>query len=166
MGNTSAAAPFAAGELRKEAVDAARRSGELHEIDLGVLLERAEDPSEMLGYTAAERQELLTRVRQAISDVAASRERAQLRERRLRRSADRLQEQAWQALAAGRDDHARQVMAWQATIRLHITELNAEQAALHASQERLSVLAGELQEDMAAISPPGKRTVPDSAGVH
>jgi phage shock protein A len=123
-----------------------RRSGELHDADLASLLRLAEDPRGLLGYTTGQRQELLAGLRLAISDIAARCEHAQLRERRLRKSADRLLEQAWQAVTAGRSDQARQVRAWHATIWQHAAELRAEQAVLHASQERLSAIARRLQD--------------------
>ena len=83
-------------------MDAAHRIAEFREVDVDALLERAEDTSELLDYTVAEQQELLGTIWSAITDVAADRKRARMREGRLRRSADRLQRQAGQAAAAGR----------------------------------------------------------------
>lgn len=128
---------------------AADRIGEVDESDLEGLLRLADDPGKLLGLSAAQRQELVARIRQAISAIAASREHAQARERRLRKSADRLLEQAWQAASAGRDGQARQVRAWHATIWRHTAELRARQARLQSSQERLAAMARELQHQPA-----------------
>ncbi len=125
----------------------ARRFGQFGEADIATLLQRAENPRELLGYTADQREQFLGRIRSAIRDIAARREHAQLREKRLQRSADRLLQQAWQASAADRGNYARQAMAWQATIRLHAAELNAQQVLLRASHDRLSAIFGELQRD-------------------
>lgn len=124
---------------------AAHRFGELREVDIATLLKYAEDPRKLLGYPADQREKLLGTIRTAIVDIAARRERAQLREKRLRRSADRLLEQAWQARAADRGNYARQAMAWQETIRTHAAELNAQQALLRASHDRLSAIFRDLQ---------------------
>jgi phage shock protein A len=131
-------------------VGAAHRIAELREVDVDALLERAEETRELLDYTGSQ-QDLLDRVWGAITDVAAGRKRALMRESRLRRSADRLQRQAGQAVAGGRDDYARQAMAWRATILHHVAELTAEQAALRTSEERLSAIASRLQEQIEAV---------------
>jgi phage shock protein A len=135
---------------REDTVDAAHRITELREVDVDALLGRTEDTSELLDYTAAQQHELLGRIWTAITDVAACRKRARMRESRLRRSADRLQRQAGQAAAAGRAEYARQAMAWRTTILHHVAELSAEQAALRASEERLCATAARLQADIEA----------------
>jgi phage shock protein A len=131
-------------------VGAAHRIAELREVEVDALLECAEDTRELLDYTVAQQQELLGRIWSAFTDVAAGSKRALMRESRLRRSAERLQRQAGQALSGGRDDYARQAMAWRATILHHVAELTAEQAALKASEERLSATASRLQEEIEA----------------
>ena len=128
-----------------------REITELREVDVDALLGRAEDTSELLDYTVAQQQELLGRTWIAITEVAASRKRARMRESRLRRSADRLQSQAGQAAAAGRAEYARQAMAWRSTILHHVAELTAEHAALRASEERLSATAARLQANIEAF---------------
>jgi phage shock protein A len=85
-----------------------RRIAQLYEVKVNALLDRAEDPREALDYSYARQQELLLRIRRAITEVAAARTRAQMQESRLRRTAARLQRQARQAAAAGRDELARQ----------------------------------------------------------
>lgn len=129
---------------------AAHRIAELREVDVDALLERAEETRELLDYTGSQ-QDLLDRIWSAITDVAAGRKRALMRESRLRRSADRLQRQAAQAVAGGRDDYSRQAMAWRATILHHVAELTAEQAALRTSEERLSAIASRIQERTEAV---------------
>jgi len=131
-------------------VGAAHRIAELREVDVDALLEHAEETRELLDCTGSQ-QDLLDRIWSAITDVAAGRKRALMRESRLRRSADRLQRQAAQAVAGGRDDYARQAMAWRATILHHVAELTAEQAALRTSEERLSAIASRLQEQIEAV---------------
>jgi phage shock protein A len=132
-------------------VGAAHRIAELREVDVDALLERAEEARGLLDYTSSQQQDLLDRIWTAITDVTAGRKRARMRESRLRRSADRLQRQAAQAVAGGRDDYARQAMAWRSTILHHVAELTAEQAALRTSEERLSAIASRLQAQIEAF---------------
>ena len=131
--------------------------GQFGDVDLDSLLKQAGQTGPRTGadrqhdsgdphvYPSARQELLLSQVRRALAATAARREHTSMRERRLKRSADRLLEQARQAVAAGRDGYARQAMAWQATIRLHAAELDTEQAELRAEQERLSDLARRLQ---------------------
>src|ERR1019366_5346398 len=123
---------------REVTVGTARRVAALHEVDLDALLKGAEDPRVLFDYTIVQHQDLLCRIWSAITDVAAGRARAQMRESRLRRSAERLQGQAGQAASGGRDSYARQALAWRAIILRHAGELSAEQAALRARDEPLA----------------------------
>ena len=72
----------------------ARRIAELYQAKVNALLDRAEDPREMLDYTYSRQQEFLRAMRSAIADVAASRNRAKAQETELRRAAGRLRAQA------------------------------------------------------------------------
>jgi len=128
-----------------------RRIAELYEIKVNALLDRAEDPRELLDYSYARQLELLLRIRRAICDVAAARNRAGLQERQLRRSAGRLQRQARQAVAAGREELARQALALRTATLDHADDLTAEQGALRADEERLSAAARRLQAKIEAF---------------
>lgn len=86
---------------------------------MNALLDRAENPREVLDYSYAQQQELLRRLRRQLTDVAAARKRAGTQEAQLRRSADRLHDQAEQALAAHRDELARQALALRSAILDH-----------------------------------------------
>ena len=49
-----------------------RRIAQLYEAKVNALLDRAEDPSEVLNYSYALQQELLPRIRRAVTEVAAA----------------------------------------------------------------------------------------------
>jgi phage shock protein A len=122
-----------------------RRIAQLYEVKVNALLDRAEDPRELLDYSYARRQELLPRIRRAITDLAAARTRAGMQEHQLRRAAARLQRQARQAAAAGQDELARQALTLRAATLAQARDLRAEQAALRADERRLSAAASRLQ---------------------
>ena len=116
----------------------ARRIAELYQAKVNALLDRAEDPREMLDYTYSRQQEFLRAMRSAIADVAASRNRAKAQETELRRAAGRLRAQAEQAIAAGKEALARDALAHRVEMIAHADDLAAEQAALQADEQRLA----------------------------
>jgi phage shock protein A len=132
-------------------VGMARRVAELYRAKVNALLDRAEDPREMLGYSYGQQREFLRRMRSAGADLAASRKRAEAQERDLRRAAARLRDQAAQVLAAGREDLGREVLIHRAEMIAHADDLAAEQAVLRAEEERLAEAARRLQTRFEAL---------------
>ena len=128
-----------------------RRIAELYEVKVNALLDRAEDPRQVLDYSYARQQELVLRIRRAIIDVAAARSRAAVQESQLRSSAARLQQQAHQAVAAGREELARQALALRMATLAQADDLAAEQTALRADEERLSAAVRRLQQKVDAF---------------
>ena len=128
-----------------------RRIAELYEVKVNALLDRAEDPRQVLDYSYARQQELVLRIRRAIIDVAAARSRAAVQESQLRSSAARLQQQARQAVAADREELARQALALRTATLAQADDLVAEQTALRADEERLTAAARRLQQKVEAF---------------
>jgi phage shock protein A len=129
-----------------------QRIAQLYEVKVNALLDRAEDPREALDYSYARQQELLPRIRRAITDVAAARTRAGRQEHQLRRAAARLQRQAREAAAAGQDELARQALTLRTATLAQARDLRAEQAALRADEKRLSAAAGRLQAQINRLA--------------
>ena len=129
----------------------ARRVAELYRAKVNALLDRAENPREMLGYSYGQQREFLRRMRSAGADLAASRKRAGAQERDLRRAAARLRDQAAQALAAGREDLGREVLIHRAEMIAHADDLAAEQAALCTEEEHLAETARRLETRFEAL---------------
>jgi phage shock protein A len=129
----------------------ARRIAELYQEKVNALLDRAEDPREMLDYTYTQQQEFLRRMRSALADVTASHNRAHAQEDELRRTADRLRGQAEQALAAGKEDLARDALVHRAEMIAHADDLAAGQAALRVEAERLAEEARRLEARFEAF---------------
>ena len=91
-------------------------------------LDKREDPREVLDYSYTKQQELLAKVRRGVADVATSRKRIELQINQLDQSAQKLQGQAQQALAAGREDLAREALTRKAGLQQQIADLQAQQA--------------------------------------
>ena len=124
-----------------------RRIAMLFRAKANKALDRAEDPREMLDYSYQRQLELLQQVRRGVADVATSRRRVELQLAQLQQSAARLQGQAQQALAAGREDLAREALTRRAAVTSQIGDLQgpAGVAAGRAGQahRRLAAPAGK-----------------------
>jgi len=101
----------------------ARRITELYNVKMNAVLDRAADPRELVDYSYVQLQELLAEVRRGTAEIAASRTRVQLRASGLQQAADRLSEQAEQAVLAGREDLARQALARRTAILAQVSRL-------------------------------------------
>lgn len=108
------------------------------------LVERWEDPRETLEYSYQRQLELLQRVRRNLAEVATSRKRLELQVVRLKELAQRLEGQAKEALAAGREDLAVAALQRKAEIQQQVEgierqagELESEQKKLEAAEARL-----------------------------
>ncbi len=114
-------------------------------------LDKAEDPRETLDYSYSKQLELLQKVRRGVADVATSRKRLELQVGQLQQQSDKLEGQGRQALAAGREDLAREALTRRAAVQQQQTELGAQHAALQAEEEKLTLAAQRLQAKVDAF---------------
>jgi phage shock protein A len=109
-------------------------------------LDSAENPNEMLDYSYQQMLDNITRVRQALVDVAASRKRIELQEQQLQHTVAHLGDQAQAALGQGREDLAREALSRKAAAQQQIDGLDAQRQELGEQQERLEQTLSKLQE--------------------
>jgi len=109
-------------------------------------LDAAEKPDEMLDLSYEQMLDQLTKVRQALVSVAASRKRLELQEQQLQHSADHLQDQAKQALAIGREDLAREALSRKAAVQAQIEPMEAQHQQLAEQEEKLEQTLAALQQ--------------------
>jgi phage shock protein A len=128
-----------------------RRIVTLFRAKANTALDRAEDPREVLDYSYQRQLELLTQVRRRVADVTTSRRRVELQVVQLQQSAAKLQAQAQQALAAGRDDLAREALTRRAAVTAQIGDLQGQQASLQAEQDKLTAASQRLQAKVEAF---------------
>ena len=114
-------------------------------------LDRAEDPRETLDYSYEKQLEMLQKVRRGVADVATSRKRLELQAQQLQQSAEKLQAQAQQAVAAGRDDLAREALTRRSAVQGQLTELHTQHTALQAEEQKLTEAAQRLQAKVDAF---------------
>ncbi len=108
-------------------------------------LDAAEKPDEMLDLSYEHMLDQLTKVRQALVSVAASRKRLELQEQQLQ-TVDHLQDQAKQALAIGREDLAREALSRKAAAQAQIDPMEAQHQQLTEQEEKLEQTLTALQD--------------------
>jgi phage shock protein A len=101
------------------------------------LLDRAEDPGETLDYSYERQLELLQNVKRGIADVVTAKKRLELQETQLQQSIVKLDTQARQALAQGREDLARQALERKSGLQQQLQGLDQQTTQLEAQQEKL-----------------------------
>ena len=114
-------------------------------------LDRMEDPRETLDYSYQTQLELLQKVRRGVADVATSRKRVELQINQLQQQANKLDRQARDSLAAGREDLAREALTRKATLQAQLEDLNTQYAALQGEEEKLTMASQRLQTKVDAF---------------
>jgi len=114
-------------------------------------LDKHEDPRETLDYSYQKQVELLQRVRRGVADVATSRKRVELQVNQLSGEADKYTAAAQQALAAGREDLAREALTRKSYLQQQVTDLTAQRDQLAAEEEKLVRASSQLQTRVEAF---------------
>jgi phage shock protein A len=114
-------------------------------------LDRLEDPRETLDYSYQTQLELLQKVRRGVADVATSRKRVELQMNQLQQTTDKLDRQARESLAAGREDLAREALSRKAGVQGQLTDLQTQYASLQGEEEKLTAASQRLQAKVDAF---------------
>ena len=109
-------------------------------------LDAAEKPDEMLDLSYEQMLDQITKVRQALVTIAASRKRIELQEQQMQHSVDHLQEQAKTALSLGKEDLAREALRGKATAEAQINDMQAQHEQLAEQEEKLGETLQALQQ--------------------
>src|SRR6202789_3941036 len=102
------------------------------------MLDKTEDPAETLDYSYQKQLEQLQNVKKGIADVVTAKKRIQAQESGLQQQIVKLDTQARQALAAGRDDLARTALERKNVIQTELQSLDTQVNELEAQQESLT----------------------------
>jgi phage shock protein A len=122
-----------------------KRIGLLFRTKANKALDRAEDPRETLDYSYQKQLELLQKVRRGVADVATSRKRVELQMTQLQQQGEKLHGQAQKALAAGREDLAREALTRRSGLDGEIEQLQTQHAQLQGEEEKLTLASQRLQ---------------------
>src|SRR5262245_4644738 len=115
------------------------------------LLDRAEDPGETLDYSYERQLQLLQNVKRGVADVVTAKKRLQLQADKLEQSLVKLDTQARQALAAGREDLARAALEKKAAAQAQLQDLDRQLQALEEQQQKLVASERQLSAKVEAF---------------
>jgi phage shock protein A len=118
---------------------------------LSKLLDRAEDPSETLDYSYERQLQLLQDVKRGIADVVTSKKRLQLQTGKLEQELVKLENQARQALGAGREDLARQALERKSVVQQQLQDLDRQVQELEGQQQKLTGSERQLSAKIEAF---------------
>ena len=107
------------------------------------LLNRAENPTETLDYSYEQMLQQLQNVKRGVADVVTAKKRLELQTQSLEQNVVKLETQARQAVAANREDLARQALEKKAAVQQQLQGLDEQVKQLADQQEKL--VAGESQ---------------------
>jgi len=122
-----------------------QRAHEIVEAKANKALDAAEKPDEMLDLSYEKMLEQITQVKRSLVDIAASRKQLELQEQQLQHSVDHLQDQAKQALTAGREDLAKEALARKATAQEQIDGMEPQHQQLTEEEDKLTKTLAALQ---------------------
>ena len=115
------------------------------------LLEGAEDPAATLDYSYQRQLQLLQDVKRGLVEVVTSRRRLELQAEKLREKITKREDQARQALAAGREDLARLALQRKQTAAMQMADLEQQIQQLAAEQQRLQDAEARLEAKIEAF---------------
>ncbi|GLX92569.1 phage shock protein A [Herbidospora sp. NBRC 101105] len=114
-------------------------------------LDKMEDPRETLDYSYQRQLELLQKVRRGVADVATSRKRVELQINQAEAEAAKREQQAKSALAAGREDLARDALSRRTAIQAQVADLRIQYNNLQGEEEKLTLASQRLQSKVDAF---------------
>jgi phage shock protein A len=115
------------------------------------LLDRAENPTETLDYSYEKQLELLQNVKRGLADVVTAKKRLQMQSESLEQGVVKLEQQARQALAAGREDLARQALERKSAVQQQLQGLDVQVKQLEDQQQKLIANEQALQAKIEAF---------------
>lgn len=128
-----------------------RRLSTIFQAKANKALDRAEDPREILDYSYQRQLEQLEKVKRGVADVATSRKRVELQAAQIQASVDKLENQARDALALGKEDLAREALSRKEATAAQLTDLTAQRDQLAEEEEKLVEASKRLQVKVDAF---------------
>ena len=101
------------------------------------LLNRAENPTETLDYSYEQMLQQLQNVKRGTADVVTSKKRLELQQQKLEQNVVKLETQARQAVAANREDLARQALERKTLAQTQLQDMDGQVKQLEDQQEKL-----------------------------
>ena len=113
------------------------RTSTMIKAKINKILGKFEDPRETLDYSYEKQVELLQNVKRGVAEVTTSKKRLELQKVKLEENVKRLDDQAREAVAAGREDLARIALERKSTSQAEIVSLTSQIADIKNQQDKL-----------------------------
>ena len=113
------------------------RTGEIIKAKWNALLNRAENPNETLDYSYERQLQSLQNVKRGVADVVTAKKRLEIQTQQLEQNVVKLDTQARQAIAAGREDLARAALERKSGYQQQLQDLDTQVKQLEDQQEKL-----------------------------
>src|SRR5918911_1516664 len=127
------------------------RASNVVKAKMSKLLDRAEDPGETLDYSYEKQLELLQDVKRGVADVVTAKKRLEMQTTQLEQNVVKLETQARQALAQGREDLARQALERKSAVQQQLQGLDVQVKQLEDQQEKLVASERQLSAKIEAF---------------
>src|SRR4051812_28611814 len=114
-------------------------------------LDRAENPTETLDYSYEQMLEQLQNVKRGVADVVTAKKRLELQTQTIEQNVVKLETQARQAVAAGRDDLAKEALQRKAAAQQQLQGLDGQVQQLQSQQEQLVSAQQSLESRIEAF---------------
>ena len=108
-------------------------------------LDRAENPTETLDYSYEQMLQQLQNVKRGVADVVTAKKRLELQTQSIEQNVVKLETQARQAVAANRDDLAKEALQRKAAAQQQLQGLDAQVQQLQSQQESLVASQQQLE---------------------
>ena len=115
------------------------------------LLDRAENPNEMLDYSYDKQVEMLRNVKRGVVEMVATKRRLQIQAQKVQDNVVKLDVQARKAMEVGREDMARIALERKQTAILELQGLDEQVSGLELEQEKLTKAEQRLQAKVQAF---------------
>ena len=109
------------------------------------LLTRAENPTETLDYSYEQMLQQLQNVKRGVADVVTAKKRLELQTQSIEQNVVKLETQARQAVAANREDLARQALERKAVAQQQLQSMDGQVQQLADQQEKLIASQHQLE---------------------
>ena len=109
------------------------------------LLNRAENPTETLDYSYEQMLEQLQNMKRGVADVVTAKKRIELQQQKLEQNVVKLETQARQAVAANREDLARQALERKTLAQTQLQDMDGQVKQLEDQQEKLVAAQQQLE---------------------
>lgn len=113
------------------------RLANLFRMRANAVLDKAEDPGQVMDYSYSKQLEQLQNLKRSIAEVVTNEKRLEMQQSQIQQKINTLDQQAMQALQANREDLARMALQRKETLLVQINGYEQQLAQLRAQEEKL-----------------------------